>query len=147
MVEGHGVHRVAERHKQILVGRIFIATSPNGRFTDGAAEISNRRLFRIEAIGKNLFYFFAERDDKNIVVVHIHFGMSGRFITFNPSTTTNTKPKTKLTTRLVLISENHEVEAHLSAMTCEIGNMSQFENWCNKLGPGTVMGKFSRGYS
>ena len=48
MVEGHGVHRVATRHKQILLNRTFLATSPNGRFTDGAKSISGKKLTRIE---------------------------------------------------------------------------------------------------
>ena len=84
MVEGHGVHRVANRHKKRLKGQRFKAVSPNGRFTAGAEAINDKILYRIEAIGKNLFYFFS--DDKNgageMVVVHIHFGMSGRFATF-----------------------------------------------------------------
>jgi hypothetical protein len=46
MVEGPGVHRVATRHKQILLNRTFLATSPNGRFTDGAKSISGKKKER-----------------------------------------------------------------------------------------------------
>ena len=58
MVEGHGVHRVAQRHRRLLLGKVFKATSPNGRFAQGAKLIDDRTLSRIEAIGKNLFYFW-----------------------------------------------------------------------------------------
>ena len=62
MVEGHSVHRVATRHRQHLVGKCFRATSPNGRFTAGAAAIDGRRFSRIEAVGKNLFCWFESTD-------------------------------------------------------------------------------------
>ena len=35
MVEGHGCHRVAHAHRKLLVGKRFVAKSPNGRFTEG----------------------------------------------------------------------------------------------------------------
>ena len=84
MVEGHGVHRVANRHKKRLKGQRFKAASPNGRFAAGAKAIDGKILYRIEAIGKNLFHFFSDHMDGagEVVVVHIHFGMSGRFATF-----------------------------------------------------------------
>jgi formamidopyrimidine-DNA glycosylase len=132
MVEGHGVHRVANRHKQLLLHRTFQASSPNGRFTEGAQSINGKQLYRIEAIGKNLFYFFSNKGDAaTTVVVHIHFGMSGRFTTF--SSTSNNPPAVKPTTRLVLQDDTHT--AHLSAMTCEMGDLSQYTVWCAKLGP------------
>lgn len=86
MVEGHGVARVAAAHRKLLLNHAFKATSPNGRFTEGARLVNNRRLSQIQNIGKNLFYFF-ERTPQSVpspvdpVVVHIHFGMSGAFTT------------------------------------------------------------------
>ena len=59
MVEGHSVHRLASRFRTKLVGRRFTASSPNGRFTDGAAAIDGKELSRMEAVGKNLFAFFS----------------------------------------------------------------------------------------
>jgi hypothetical protein len=35
-VEGHGCHRVAAAHRRLMLGRRMRATSPNGRFADGA---------------------------------------------------------------------------------------------------------------
>ena len=57
MVEGHSVHRIAVAHGRRLCGRRFKASSPNGRFADGARLIDGREFSRIEAIGKNLFAF------------------------------------------------------------------------------------------
>lgn len=37
MVEGHQCHRVGHAHRKQLLGQRFIAQSPNGRFTEGAA--------------------------------------------------------------------------------------------------------------
>ncbi len=86
MVEGHGVARVAAAHRRLLLNHAFKATSPNGRFAEGARLIDGRRLARIENVGKNLFYFFARTPQSapsavDPVVVHIHFGMSGAFTT------------------------------------------------------------------
>ena len=66
MVEGHSVHRVAARHRQKLVGKKFACTSPNGRFTEGAAAINNKTFRAIEAVGKNLFAWFGKGDDDDV---------------------------------------------------------------------------------
>lgn len=48
MVEGHGVHRVAAQHRATLRGKAFVATSPNGRFTEGAAAVNGKTLEQVE---------------------------------------------------------------------------------------------------
>jgi hypothetical protein len=35
MVEGHQCHRVGYAHRLLLLGKKFIASSPNGRFVEG----------------------------------------------------------------------------------------------------------------
>ena len=65
MVEGHSVHRIASRFRSQLVGRKFNASSPNGRFTQGATEIDGKVLSRMEAVGKNLFAFFSDSKGTN----------------------------------------------------------------------------------
>ena len=104
MVEGHGVHRVAQAHRRALVGKKFKASSPNGRFVDGARAIDDKALARVEAIGKNLFYFFdrgeggrgggSERHGHH--VMHVHFGMSGRFSVHAASDPPAATPTTRL---------------------------------------------------
>merc|ERR1712032_1734495 len=113
-VEGHSVHRVATFHRATLVGKTFRASSPNGRFTDGAAKIDGRLFRQIEAVGKNLFAFFGIQDDTE-VVVHVHFDMAGAWPVWDAADA----PSPTTTTRLIL--EGHGLIAHLSAMTVTAG--------------------------
>lgn len=126
MVEGHQCHRVGHFHRQKLVGKRFSCTSPNGRFSEGASAINNRTLTKIEVHGKNLFYFFEE------VVVHIHFGMSGRFALFETEGSSKKVPEVKPTTRLEM--RGHGLLAHLSAMTVQHGPLSLYSEKVEKLG-------------
>jgi formamidopyrimidine-DNA glycosylase len=71
----------------------------------------------MEAVGKNLFAFFADAGSggkekkknnisssvssvENIIIVHVHFGMSGVWAIYD--TAMETEPETKPTTRLRL---------------------------------------------
>ncbi|CAM6041837.1 unnamed protein product [Sphagnum compactum] len=140
MVEGPGVHRVALVHRRMLQGRLFQATSPSGRFVDGAAAINGRVLSHIEAHGKNIFYFFTpkkveeegvlEKLGLDAVVVHIHFGMSGSFRTFPyPG------PEPREATRLQLENKKEGLVAHLSATLCVHGDLELYRSRIAKLGP------------
>jgi hypothetical protein len=71
-VEGHGTHRVAAQHRKELVGKAFVADSPNGRFVEGAAAVNGKVLTAAECCGKNLLYTFGSGPGS--VTVHIHFG-------------------------------------------------------------------------
>ena len=84
MVEGDNVHRIVSNQRKYIKGRRFKAVSPNGKFTDGAAAIDGKMLFRIEVIGKNLFHFYSDKalGMGEVVVVRIHFGMDGRFMRY-----------------------------------------------------------------
>ncbi|KAK9813207.1 hypothetical protein WJX72_010568 [[Myrmecia] bisecta] len=128
MVEGHQCHRVAHAHRKVLVGRKFLARSPNDRFTDGAKAIHQQPLTRIEVHGKNLFYFFGP--EQAPVVMRIHFGMSGAFRTM---ALPGKEPRE--TTRLELINREEGVVAHLSAMTVQHGDLAFYEQEAAKLGP------------
>ncbi|KAJ8905484.1 hypothetical protein NDN08_001991 [Rhodosorus marinus] len=129
MVEGHQVHRVAISHRKRLLNSVVGASSPNGKFADGASAISGKTLARIEAHGKNLFYFFGndEKPRSDLVVVHIHFGMSGRFTLFNAP-----GPEPGANVRLKLTSSN--TEAYLSSMICQHGGLELYDEKVNKLG-------------
>ena len=118
MVEGHSVHRIAASHTRRLVGKCFKASSPNGRFTEGASQINGRELSRIEAIGKNLFAFFAVTGQPD-VVMHVHFGMSGRW------SLASTAKEPTATTRLRL--EGPGLVSDLSAMTVQHGDQTLFD--------------------
>ena len=132
MVEGHQCHRVAAAHRKLLVGHAFKATSPNGRFCEGAAAISNRPLSKIEVHGKNLFYFFSKASSPSSKklqtppslheIVHVHFGMAGAFKTMKPPGEDPTA-----TTRLRLVNTQLNVIAHLSAMTVVHGDDAYYQ--------------------
>lgn len=133
MVEGHQCHRVAHAHCKTLLNKKFEATSPNKRFTDGAAAIHNKYLSRIEVHGKNMFYFFnaQPRPDDDAVVMRVHFGMAGAFRTFSLDATPE---ETRDTVRLQLLNRDANIAAHLSAMSVEHGNVDWYASCVAKLG-------------
>lgn len=72
MPEGHTVHRIAGLFREVFEGQSVVASSPQGRFHDGAQLISGSVLERAEARGKQLFLHF-ERDR----IVRVHLGIYG----------------------------------------------------------------------
>jgi formamidopyrimidine-DNA glycosylase len=135
MVEGHQVHRIKAAHVKALKGKKFAATSPNGRFADGAAAINAAGgiLADVTAVGKNLFYVFGAAGNKaaDQVVVRVHFGMSGRHSAFHR----DEEPAPTPTTRLRLEGTDAPVVTHLSAMTVEHGGPGLLAAALAALGP------------
>ena len=74
MPEGHTIHRFARRQKAAFGGHVVRASSPQGRFADGAALIDGRVLETTDAWGKHLFHRYT--DD---VWLHVHLGLYGKF--------------------------------------------------------------------
>jgi formamidopyrimidine-DNA glycosylase len=74
MPEGHLYHRLA-RDLGELAGQALAASSPQGRFTEGAAQIDGTRLEVAEAYGKHLLMRFAGGR-----TVHVHLGMRGKLL-------------------------------------------------------------------
>ena len=74
MPEGHTIHRLARRHAKLLGGQAVAASSPQGRFADGAALIDGQVLQGTDAWGKHLFHRYA-RD----LFLHVHLGLYGHF--------------------------------------------------------------------
>jgi endonuclease-8 len=75
--EGHTIHRLARDLAADLAGAPVRASSPQGRFTGGAAAIDGHVLERTDAHGKHLFL---ELDAA--LVVHVHLGLYGTFRRF-----------------------------------------------------------------
>ena len=135
MVEGHSVHRVATMHRQRLLGKIFHAHSPNGRFTEGAKAIDQKVFYRIEAVGKNLFAFFKHphQSESDSVVVHVHFGMAGAWAVYQGQD--EVVPEPTPTNRLRLELPDEFLTADLSAMTVNHGGIEDlYESKRAKLG-------------
>ncbi len=73
MPEGHIIHRLAKELGETLGGRPVGASSPQGRFAQGAARIDGASLVKAEAWGKYLFCDFGIGE-----VLHIHLGLIGK---------------------------------------------------------------------
>ncbi|MEO9326218.1 DNA-formamidopyrimidine glycosylase family protein [Nocardioides sp. C4-1] len=77
MPEGHTIHRLARRHRRLFVGQVVAASSPQGRFAEGAAELDGRRLVATDAWGKHLFHRY--EPDGPHPWLHVHLGLFGRY--------------------------------------------------------------------
>ena len=77
MPEGHTLHRYAREHRKLLKGRSITATSPQGRFAEGAALLNGRTVENVDAYGKHLFYRWSGG-----LILHVHLGLYGAFRTF-----------------------------------------------------------------
>jgi endonuclease-8 len=75
MPEGHTIHRLARDHTADLAGRPVVASSPQGRFVEGAARIDGQVPRRFEAWGKHEFGFFGSGD-----VLQVHLGLIGKWL-------------------------------------------------------------------
>ena len=126
MPEGHTIHRAARLQRRRFAGEILEVDSPQGRFSDGAAELNGRRLEGVDALGKHLFHRW-EGD----LTVHIHLGLFGKFKVFTdvekaPSPSDGTRMRWR----------GHTGAMYLSGPTaCEIIGADQEEELRNRIGP------------
>ncbi|GHF35740.1 endonuclease VIII [Streptomyces mashuensis] len=74
MPEGHTIHRLAADHRALFAGAPVRATSPQGKFADGAALVDGQVLEGAEAHGKHLFLGFAATG-----WIHVHLGLFGKY--------------------------------------------------------------------
>lgn len=70
--EGHSVHRIARQFERNIVGRRVSASSPQGRFAEGASILDGRSATQVRAVGKQMFLEF---DDD--LWLRVHLGMYG----------------------------------------------------------------------
>ncbi len=73
MPEGHTLHGLARDQTALFAGRTVLVSSPQGRFTDGAALVDGHVLDTVYAHGKHLFAVFGEQ------TVHVHLGLFGKY--------------------------------------------------------------------
>lgn len=74
MPEGHTIHRLARDHARDLAGRPVRASSPQGRFAEGAARVDGRVPRRVEAFGKHELVHLDSGE-----VLHVHLGLIGKW--------------------------------------------------------------------
>jgi len=72
MPEGHSVHRIARQFARNFVGLPVHASSPQGRFAEGAAVLEGREMLQAMAVGKQMFLEF-EGD----TWLRVHLGLYG----------------------------------------------------------------------
>lgn len=72
MPEGHSVHRIARQFARHFVGSTIIASSPQGRFTEGAALLNGRTMTDAKAVGKQMFLEF-----DSALWLRVHLGIYG----------------------------------------------------------------------
>ncbi len=72
MPEGHSVHRLARQFSSVFGGERLRASSPQGRFTAGAARIDGATMLSSLAHGKQMFLRF-----DNDLVLRVHLGLYG----------------------------------------------------------------------
>jgi formamidopyrimidine-DNA glycosylase len=99
--EGHTLHRLARRHRQTFAGRTVHASSPQGRFTAGAARLDGTVLRVAQAHGKHLFLGFSppapgDTDGPELAPgeprrrprpdrwLHVHLGLYGTLVFGTP---------------------------------------------------------------
>jgi endonuclease-8 len=95
MPEGHTIHRLAVDHWERFGGRPVRASSPQGKFSDGAALVDGQVLEAAEAHGKHLFLGFGAdgagsgppppkagggslRPEAGGGWIHVHLGLFGK---------------------------------------------------------------------
>lgn len=73
MPEGHTLHRLAVRFRELFVGDLWQVSSPQGRFSAGAARLDGRTPEAAEAWGKHLFVHVGPE------TWQVHLGLYGAF--------------------------------------------------------------------
>jgi formamidopyrimidine-DNA glycosylase len=131
MPEGHTVHRLADALTARLGGREVAASSPQGRFADGAATIDGHRLDRVTAHGKHLFFELAGTD---AAVLHVHLGLGGRI-----EGGEGPPPQARGAIRLRLIAPDAWMDLRMP-MICELVDASRRDAIVARLGPDLIDG-------
>ncbi|MFC4035429.1 Fpg/Nei family DNA glycosylase [Streptomyces polygonati] len=124
MPEGHTIHRLAADHEQRFGGLAVSASSPQGKFSDGAALLDGLVMDSAEAHGKHLFLGFAP-----LGWVHIHLGLIGR-LDFGDGPA----PPPTATVRLRLASPEHYADLRGPA-ACELLVDPEKQAIHDRLGP------------
>jgi endonuclease VIII len=127
MPEGHTLHRLARDQQRLFGDTVVRATSPQGRFADGAALLDGARLVKAEAYGKHLLqHYGSARGD---TMLHVHLGLYGKFTTGRGA-----PPEARGALRLRLT--NGEVWTDLRGpIACEIVTPVEVEALFARLGP------------
>lgn len=132
MPEGHTLHRLA-REQGVLVGQQVAASSPQGRFTEGAAAIDGSTVDAIEAYGKHLLHRYGDRH------LHVHLGMRGVFLRLR---TPPPPPRGQVRLRLVGRDDGWDL---IAPMRCQLLDDEGRDRLLGSLGPDPLRPEADRG--
>ena len=125
MPEGHTLHRLAKQHRALLVGHVVEASSPQGRFVEGARLIDGREVVGVDAYGKHLFHRFAGLGER----LHVHLGLYGKFVTGVAP-----PPEPRGALRLRLVGAGHYLDLR-GPTRCELITPAERTALLARLGP------------
>jgi endonuclease-8 len=123
MPEGHLLHRLA-RDQAELAGQPVRATSPQGRFAQGAAALDGRVLGAVEAHGEHLHHRFQGAGPG----LHTHLGMQGKWLRLAGGR----PPRPQVRVRLATDTVAWDL---IAPGTCELVDQSTWEELVLSLGP------------
>lgn len=126
MPEGHTIHALAHRLERAFGGHVVEASSPQGRFADGARRLDGEVVYAADAVGKHLFVAMGDE------TLHVHLGLIGSFIVtplggLEP-------PVARGAVRLRLLSSAYVADLR-GPITCELVDAARREEIEGKLGP------------
>ncbi len=127
MPEGHTLHRLATDVYDTFGGRAVVASSPQGRFAEGAARIDGQVLLRTEAHGKHFLAEFGNGD-----WLHIHLGLIGK-VDFGTAPVPEPVGR-YVTVRLRLANDTAYADLR-GATVCELITGAEREALLARLGP------------
>lgn len=128
MPEGHVLHRAARLQGRRFRGRRVSATSPQGRFADGAGRLNGQTVTGIDALGKHLFYRFDSGD-----ILHVHLGLFGKF-------RVRSLPAPEPSPNARLVMETATDHLHLAGPTvCELLDPDAEDALRDRLGPDPIL--------
>src|SRR3954453_17064707 len=121
--EGHTIHRLAARHRELFAGQRVALSSPQGRFAAGAQRLTGRILIDTEAYGKHLLHHF-----EGGLTLHVHLGLYGRFTDGAPP-----PPAPIGQVRMRMVSDRHWLDLR-GPTACEVLDPVQVEALRARLG-------------
>jgi endonuclease VIII len=128
MPEGHTLHRLAATLEGAFAGSRPQASSPQGRFVEGARRLDGLRLERVDSWGKHLFLTYAED-----VILNVHLGLIGRFDVTAHAGPGQVDPPVGAV-RLRLVNDTHVADLR-GATRVEIVTPEEVDATVGRLGP------------
>ena len=110
MPEGHSVHRIARQFARQFVGQQVQASSPQGRFAEGAAILDGRTMTDSHAVGKQMFLEFDEA-----LWLRVHLGIYGAWDFAGDGRRRATKPRVAPAASRLVVGAHEESLASIGA--------------------------------